>query len=272
MNYPGAKAGAGVYQTIINAMPPHRLYVEAFVGSGAILLRKKPAEASIVIDADADVAAHWSTIAARGEPAGGALLVRHGDARSIIAELRDTGRLGPGALVYCDPPYVRSTRRNPDPLYKHEMTNGAHRSLVSLLLTLQCAVMVSGYAHPIYQRQLGQWRRIDYQAMTRAGPAVESLWLNFDPAELHDYRYLGKNFRERERIKRKRSRWRVRLALMPLLERRAMLSELIELEHASSGAASAAGVDPLAVPDDAVLTASTDDARSRIAIGNGARA
>lgn len=49
--YPGAKAAPGVYQAIINEIPPHRVYVEAFVGGGAILLRKRPAEASIVIGA-----------------------------------------------------------------------------------------------------------------------------------------------------------------------------------------------------------------------------
>lgn len=33
--YPGGKSGAGVYQTIINQMPPHQLYVEPFAG-GAV--------------------------------------------------------------------------------------------------------------------------------------------------------------------------------------------------------------------------------------------
>ena len=44
MTYPGGKAGAGVWQRIINQMPPHRLYVEPFVGAGAVLRAKRPAE------------------------------------------------------------------------------------------------------------------------------------------------------------------------------------------------------------------------------------
>jgi len=42
--------------------------------------------------------------------------------------------------------------------------------------------------------------------------------------ELHDYRYLGRGFRERERIKRKKQRWMERLVRMPRLERCAILA------------------------------------------------
>ena len=55
MSYPGGKAGAGVYQAIINQIPPHGTYIEAFAGAAAVLKRKSPAPASIAIDADAAV-------------------------------------------------------------------------------------------------------------------------------------------------------------------------------------------------------------------------
>lgn len=44
MTYPGGKAAAGVYQRIINLMPPHSLYIEPFLGGGAIMKLKKPAD------------------------------------------------------------------------------------------------------------------------------------------------------------------------------------------------------------------------------------
>jgi len=225
VSYPGGKAGAGVYQTIINAMPPHDCYIEACVGGGAILLRKKPAFCSIAIDADARVARRWSTIAKRGDIP--RLRVRHGDARSIIAEL-DEAR-SPRTLIYCDPPYVLSTRRSQARIYRHEMTEGQHRRLLSLLVTLPCAVMVSGYRHALYDYLLADWRRIDFTAPTRGGPAIESLWMNFDPqARLHDYSYLGRTFRERERIKRKTARWVARINALPELERRALVRAMLE--------------------------------------------
>ena len=66
--------------------------------------------------------------------------------------------------------------------------------------------------------------------MTRGGRlATEWVWMNYaDPVALHDYRYLGEDFRERERIKRKTQRWVNRLQTMPLLERRALLAALEE--------------------------------------------
>jgi hypothetical protein len=48
-----------------------------------------------------------------------------------------------------------------------------------------------------------------------------------EPMALHDYRYLGRNFRERERIKRKKIRWKNRLSRMPLLERRVLVATLL---------------------------------------------
>jgi hypothetical protein len=50
-----------------------------------------------------------------------------------------------------------------------------------------------------------------------------------EPQTLHDYRYLGENFRERERIKRKQIRWRRRLQDMDSSERYAMFSIIDQL-------------------------------------------
>ena len=33
-NYPGSKGGSGTYQKLINLMPPHREYVELYLGGG----------------------------------------------------------------------------------------------------------------------------------------------------------------------------------------------------------------------------------------------
>ena len=70
--------------------------------------------------------------------------------------------------------------------------------------------------------------------MTRGGPAVEYLWFNFPPpVALHDYRYLGANFRERERIKRQKARWTARLLRMPALQRQALLAAIAETDFSS---------------------------------------
>jgi hypothetical protein len=80
----------------------------------------------------------------------------------------------------------------------------------------------------MYAKALKGWNSIRYQAMTRGGSqATEWVWFNFPPpVALHDYRYLGKNFRERERIKRKKARWTARLERMPVLERQSLLAAI----------------------------------------------
>src|SRR5262245_31258856 len=51
-SYRGGKAGAGVYQKLINQMPPHTTYIECFLGHGAVLLNKRPAHHNIGLDLD----------------------------------------------------------------------------------------------------------------------------------------------------------------------------------------------------------------------------
>jgi len=88
-------------------------------------------------------------------------------------------------------------------------------------------VMLSGYWSDLYAEALSDWNHFQFPAMTRGGLATETVWYNYPPpVELHDYRYLGVGFRERERIKRKKQRWVNRLERMPLLERQALLSVL----------------------------------------------
>jgi len=78
-----------------------------------------------------------------------------------------------------------------------------------------------------YSVRIHNWYSVNFQAMTRGRLATEWLWFNFpQPTELHDYSFLGADFRERERIKRKKNRWTARLERMPLLERQALLSAI----------------------------------------------
>lgn len=228
--YPGNKSADGVYHRIIGLMPPHDVYVEAFAGSGAIFRNKKPAARSVLIDMDADVAGYWR----RQELAN--VTVVHGDALRVLMDYPWTGR----ELVYADPPYVRAVRRSQLPIYRHEMTDAQHADLLTVLKCLPCPVLLSGYRCDLYDAALASWQRFDFLASTHAGPALESVWLNYPLQALHDWRYLGRNFRERERIKRKQTRWRKRLASMPHLERAAMLDTLLELASSepASGTAS----------------------------------
>ncbi len=98
---------------------------------------------------------------------------------------------------------------------------------------LPCAVMISGYWSELYGRTLAGWHTATFSAVTRGGRKVtEWLWFNYPPPEvLHDWSFLGRDSRERERIKRRLNRWVARLVTLPGLERQALLSALNDAAH-----------------------------------------
>ena len=67
-----------------------------------------------------------------------------------------------------------------------------------------------------------------YNSYDRTGELrIECLYCNYPaPEELHDYRYLGENFTERQRIRRKIIRHIKKLKNLPVLERNAILEAL----------------------------------------------
>lgn len=227
MRYPGGKGGSGVHQTIINNIPPHEVYIETHLGGGNILERKKPAGRSVGIDVDPAVIKAWQ---ARGLPG---LELHCTDAVAFLKSYNFTGR----EFVYADPPYVMDSRRGGQ-LYRYEYTDDDHRRLLAVLAELPCPVMVSGYSSALYDESpLASWRTETFNAMTRRGISTEQIWMNYPaPSDLHDLRYLGSNFRERERIKRKKTRWQAKLAKLDPLERAAIMECLRELEHQDDAA------------------------------------
>lgn len=240
MSYPGGKGGAGVYQTIINQFPPHKTYIEAFLGGGAIMLAKKPAPLyNYGIDLSQEALDNF--------PRGiiPELYLTCGDAIKYLKEwcTGDGIHADNETLVYCDPPYLMSTRKQQEQLYFYELEEHDHIKLLTLIRKLPCMVAISGYYSELYSETLADWRVITFQAVTRGGSvATEYLWMNYpEPMELHDYRYLGANYRERERIKRKKERWRRRLAKMPMLERHALMMAIESVKR----------LDHSAVDDDA---------------------
>jgi len=74
---------------------------------------------------------------------------------------------------------------------------------------------------------LSNWHTHSFHSTTHHGMATEWIWMNYSPpVQLHDYRYLGDSFREREKIKNKVKRWVARYKVMSVLERQALLSAL----------------------------------------------
>ena len=80
-------------------------------------------------------------------------------------------------LVYADPPYIIETRTKRH--YKHEMTIEDHMELLDVLDAHPGPVLLSGYAHDLYDKRLAHWRREVQVVSAEAGAKREEvLWIN----------------------------------------------------------------------------------------------
>jgi DNA adenine methylase len=232
---------------LVAMFPPHRVYVEPFMGSAAILLAKPPSIHEVVNDRDGDVVnffrvlrdepaelervcrltpyardeydaaqlvdglddlerarrwwvrssqsfgqiaqrTGWSTSVSRGAnnarsawnrierfaPVAERMArctIENGDALDVIVR-NDK----PDAVIYCDPPYLGSTRtsfadgRRPHGDYVHEFsTDDDHRRLAKILQEVTATVFVSGYPSPLYDDELyAGWARTEQGVLARA--------------------------------------------------------------------------------------------------------
>ncbi len=226
MKYPGGKNHGSSYPRIINQIPPHELYIEPFAGSAAIRRMMRPCRQSILVDLDPGALGRLAELV----PPGTELLKANGLDWLMYDRLCLEKNMPP-TVVYCDPPYLASSCAS-RLRYKHVLSDGDHTRLLCRLKQLRCYVLISGYWSGLYANLLNDWRLIHWPQITRGGTwAEECLWMNFpQPVELHDYRYLGEGFRERQDIRRMQQRWSRKLAAMTTLKRQALLSVLADLK------------------------------------------
>lgn len=107
------------------------------------------------------------------------------ESRDALEVIRDYGQHD-DALLYCDPPYLGSTR---SANYRHEMTSdAAHEALAEALHRCRGGVVLSGYPSPLYDDMYAGWERHEMPAWTgngirgdrtrTDGSRVEVLWSN----------------------------------------------------------------------------------------------
>lgn len=223
MEYLGSKAASGASQQIIALMPPHDTYIEAFLGTGAVMARKPPSLTTIGIERDAKMIEHARINFPFAQ-------LEHGDALPFLSNFDYTqaGR----TLIYADPPYLPSTRTSAS-RYRHEYGYGDHVALLDVLTRASRAgalVILSGYPNQLYDTTLADWYTHTFQVMSRGGVRTEKLWLSYEPESAYWSTFAGKDYIERQRIKRKAERWAARYAVLPPAERLAVLAAMLEME------------------------------------------
>jgi hypothetical protein len=102
--------------------------------------------------------------------------------------------------------------------------------LLDLLKSLPCRVILSGYPSALYDGILEDWNCVELQAMTWGGPRTEKLWYNYDIDRTYWATYAGKDFTDRQRIKRKAERWARNYQALPPAERLALLAAIMAVE------------------------------------------
>lgn len=224
-SYFGGKSGAGTYQTIINQIPPHDTYISGFLGCDAILRRKKPANHNIGFDLDPSIIKTWQSanFPTSNLNLQNLTLYNH----SFIDTDVLANVINQNTFIYLDPPYPMNSRKNSRATYNHEMTDKEHQRLLDKVKWLPCPVAISTYPNDLYLSALYNWRKIEFQSNTRNGMATEWLLMNYpEPTQLHDYSYLGDNFKKREKIKNKFSSLTSKIANLSTLERAMLLNHL----------------------------------------------
>ena len=217
MGYFGSKATSGLCQALIALMPPHSVYIESHLGGGALMKRKPTGVRSIGIDRDAQALEAFAC----DYP----VELVHGCAHAFLASFPF---LGP-ELVYSDPPYLHATRRSAR-RYRFDYEEVDHVALLDLLKDLPCQVMVSGHPSALYDEMLAGWRSLALQVTTQAQVRTEVVWFNFAPDRVHWASYAGRNFTDRQRIKRKAANWGRRYKALPAGERLAVLAAMMAVD------------------------------------------
>jgi len=246
-HYFGGKSGPGTYQKIINQIPVHKYYIELFGGMVGIFRHKSKAKYSFVIEPDLklidfyqkelDFKREWELnhFLKPLEMGGYGNYCYMGSAFDFFNHQGFSALVDrENVFIYADPPYPLMSRKDSRPQYKYELSDDEHRELIHTLCVMSYAkVAISTYPNELYDEEIwgkgwgDRWRRIEFESQTRHGKATEQLWMNYEePDQLHDYRYIGKDYRERERIARQQRNWRRKFKDLPVIEQRAMLQSL----------------------------------------------
>jgi hypothetical protein len=218
--YNGGKNGSGTYQQIINFIPKIDLFIDAMVGNGGIVTNLLLPGLTVINDLDKSIIDAYDVTGL-----GGKIIKLNLDYSTVID--RYDGRIL-NTLFYFDPPYLKDTRKSKRNIYRYEWETLDHVKFLTRCSSVQSSVMISHYPCPLYDDYLKGWHTHDFNSMTRSGLRTERIYMNYPrPEVLQDFRYVGDNFRERQRIKRKIARFLIRLEAMPEPERIAILSSAI---------------------------------------------
>jgi hypothetical protein len=221
--YAGGKNASGVYQFLINHVPPVKCIVSGFLGHCALLKNIKPANLMVGIDKDVLVTDRWNKENTSVKLITGDFLLN-----LVWVNPKQFGE----TLVFLDPPYLNETRANQGKLYNHEFeTLEQHKTLLEKAIKFPCYVMITAYENELYNQYLdgkNGFTKHYFNGQTRGGRKQECMYINYEvPTKLHDYKYYGTDYRERWNNKKLIDRTISQLKDMPPLRRNMVIDAIL---------------------------------------------
>jgi DNA adenine methylase len=116
--------------------------------------------------------------------------------KEVVIEERDgielieaySRSLGPETLVYCDPPYLSTTRRTKH-VYSYELTKDDHVRLAETIKNSSMSFVISGYPSELYNELYDDFHKVYKERPAGIGmakvPTTECLWLSPGVANYH---------------------------------------------------------------------------------------
>lgn len=254
--YNGGKSGNGTYQNIINHIPKCRIFIDAMVGNGGIVSNLNLPSITIINDIDLSIINDYKINLSKGIIDNNIYTgvsadidqnIFVGQKQEIILEnldfpelidkydysdisgIKDISLYASDIFFYFDPPYLKSTRRNQKDLYKFDWDKNQHIKFINRSLTVKSNCMISHYPCKLYDEAFNSWNKFDFVSTTRNGQRIERIYMNYSkPLLLQDFRYLGKDFTDRQRLKRKAERLNKKLNNLPDEEKIYLFSSLLK--------------------------------------------
>lgn len=185
-------------------IPPHRVYIEYPLSSGSLILHKPFAKNNIgVSPKKRSIEFVSSQIKKRG-------LYFDGSLENLkLKEFVKNYEFWGGEFLYCNP--------------ESNISRADLRGLLACLKNLPCEVLLSYPANPFIDQELSEWN-------SRNIPGQGKFWFNYDfPGTkwLKSVGLAGKDYTDRQRIKRKAERWSKNFQSLQENERLVVLSALM---------------------------------------------
>lgn len=233
-SYYGGKGASGVWETLANLTPYHKIRIIPFAGNCALTRNIKPAEEmNILFDLSDEVINGWKA-ATKGL---NNFMVIQGD---VFEYLSDTnfcetyiyhGNKVP-TFIHADPPYLLSTIKHPVAEYEFMLTEELHIELLKMVnrFAKVANIQMCCYQNNLYGHYLSNWHFKDYESPTRRERATERVYFNYpEPTELQDYSIAGMEYRQREKIKRRVKNNPKRLTeIEDIIERHAIMDAILQ--------------------------------------------